>query len=116
MTTLPLNFNTFAAAVLTWHVHDSLMQPEKFLETLDNDLEGDIQGLALCDLDNAYHSNEYDEVLELFFDTTEEMTNDDYELIGRWIKDDQLLEMLTQRYKAIENSARLLARNKTDKG
>lgn len=109
MTILPFNFTTFAAAALGFHTNEALENPSHFIEALDENAGGDLALLAQFKLDWAMDSNDYDPLLDLFFDDGT-MTDDDWELIGRWLRD-EIQDMLTQVYKQLESQLRLVHNN-----
>jgi hypothetical protein len=110
MTTLPFNFTTFAAATLGFHLKEAMNNPTFFVETLDENADGDLSLLAQYMIDLASDSDDYDPLINLFFDTEDEVTDDDMELIGRWLSD-EIHDMLTDAYKKIESQLRLVYNN-----
>lgn len=111
MTILPFNFTTFAAAALGFHTNEALENPSHFIEALDENAGGDLALLAQFKIDWSMDSNDYDPLLDLFFDDGT-MTDDDWELIGRWLRDD-ITDLLTDQYKKLEPQLRLIHDQKT---
>jgi hypothetical protein len=111
MTTLPFNYTTFAAAALGFHTMQALEKPSDFIQALDDNAGGHLDLLAQFTIDRAMDSDDYDPLLELFFDD-DEMTDDDWELIGRWLRDD-ITDLLTDQYKKLEPQLRLIHDQKT---
>lgn len=106
MTVMPFNFTTFTSAILGFYGRQMITEAADMINNLDNESEGRVDKLAQYLIDYGIDSDEYDAILNIFFDD-DEVTEDDWILIRRWLND-EILERLTDLLKAMEPTMRRL--------